>query len=204
LASLTGIQSGYELTQGQDLWRGNSLTTSEKLWNTVDVGVSAAGVFGSVRGANMLWAAGRTQVGAPIGRSLSLAEKLEANAASKLEEFQAAAGPNSHFYSRHGAQTTIEQQWDRAVTGITPDGKSLNPVDSSRFFIHRDQLKAYQRAQELFSRTGVKNPVFDIGYPIGEGFTGGGQDWIKTTNVKAIFGPHGNLMTLYPFIRTLP
>jgi hypothetical protein len=47
LASLTGVQSGYELSQGQDLWRGNSLTTGEKLWNTVDVGLSAAGAASS-------------------------------------------------------------------------------------------------------------------------------------------------------------
>jgi hypothetical protein len=66
-------------------------------------------------------------------RLARIAELGEANAYRWLERSEA-AGSNSHYLSRHGAQTTIEQQFERATTGRTPDGAIYGPSDASRVF----------------------------------------------------------------------
>ena len=53
----------------------------------------------------------------------------EANAGRRLSEMEA-GNPGAHFYSRHGADTSIIQQQRRATTGYTPDGV---PTKLSRF-----------------------------------------------------------------------
>ncbi|MBS0264009.1 MAG: hypothetical protein JSS02_18885 [Planctomycetes bacterium] len=144
------------------------------------------------------------QVTAPSTTTATLTERLEANAARRLAEIQADAGPSSHFFSRHGAQTSIGQQFDRATTGLTPDGFSGNLVDSSRFLSHRSQLNAVQAAEEIFRRTGKKVFTFDAGYEIGEGFTRSATDLARTTNVRVVFDANGKLKTIFPWIKPLP
>ena len=121
-----------------------------------------------------------------------------------LAKLQADAGSSSHFFSRHGAQTSIGQQFDRATTGLTPDGFAGNIVDSSRFLSHRSQLNAFQAAEEIFGRTGKKVFTFDAGYEIGEGFTRNATDLVRTTNLRAVFFANGKITTLFPWINPLP
>ena len=101
-------------------------------------------------------------------------------------------------------QTTLEQQFTRATTGLTPDGRTFRPVDASRFLDNRAQLNAVQSAQEIFERTGQRVFSFDAGSTIGEGFARGGGDLIQTTNVRAVFDANGNLRTLFPLLSPLP
>ena len=115
-----------------------------------------------------------------------------------------AEGENAgaHFFSRHGANTTIEQQFTRAKTGLTPDGVAGNPQTASRFYTNQLQIKAVNRATAIFKQTG--NPVFDfdMGELVGEGFKKGGGDYIVTSNVQAVF-KNGKLHTLFPLLSTL-
>jgi filamentous hemagglutinin len=136
------------------------------------------------------------------GRGVSLTTRLETNAASRLARLEATS-PKAHFFSRHGAATTIEQQYVRATTGLTPDGVMLRPVDSSRFLTHRAQLAAVERAQARFALTGERSFSFEMSEIIGEGFIRGGGSWVQTTNVHAVF-KNGRLHTLYPFLSPLP
>jgi hypothetical protein len=123
----------------------------------------------------------------------------EQAAAKILAEKEAVAGNGAHYYSRHGAQTTIEQQYDRATTGITPDGKLLGPVNSARFMSHRAQLQAIAEAEERFRRTGETEFTVEMPDTIGEGFTKGGRELVRTNVVHAVFR-NGRLFTLYPVL----
>ena len=132
-----------------------------------------------------------------------LASQLEANAQRQLAQLQSEAGSRSHFVSRHGAQTTLEQQYTRATTGLTPDGFAGRAVDSSRFLSHRAQLTAAQKAMQLHRQTGNRVVNFEMGGIIGEGFARGGGDLIRTTNVRAVIR-NGRLHTMFPTLSPLP
>ncbi|HLN29594.1 MAG TPA: hypothetical protein VK395_17735, partial [Gemmataceae bacterium] len=131
-----------------------------------------------------------------------LALEEEKAAAKALAEMEAQAGSNSHFYSRHSPHTTLEEQFDRATTGMTPDGVAGKPVDSGRFLSHRDQLEAVKIAEDTFKRTGQTTFSFEMHNIVGEGFTKGSAELVRTSNVKAIFR-HGKLITLYPQLSPL-
>ena len=71
------------------------------------------------------------------------------------------------------------------------------PVDSSRFLSNQAQLNAAQRAQTIYKQTGQTSFSFNMGETIGEGYTKGGGDLMRTTNVQAVFR-NGELYTMYP------
>jgi hypothetical protein len=137
--------------------------------------------------------------GANSGR---LTDLVEANAGRRLAEMEA-ANPGAHFLTRHGAGTTIEAQYIRSTTGLTPDGVTGKAFDSSRFFSNQLQLQAAERAMTIFRQTGNTKPVFDMGSMVGEGFTRGGVEWIQTTNVQAYFR-NGQLYTMFPKLSPMP
>ena len=95
------------------------------------------------------------------GRAGVLMGRLEANAAGRLAQMES-ANPGAHFLSRHGAATTIEQQFIRATTGVTPDGVAGRIVNSSRFLSNRAQLAAAERANAVFSQTGQRSFSFEM------------------------------------------
>ncbi|WP_207546543.1 RHS repeat-associated core domain-containing protein, partial [Methylobacterium indicum] len=131
-----------------------------------------------------------------------LAGCSETDAEKSLQEMQRKQGIRSHFFDRHGAHTTLQDQQLRATTGYTPDGKQGRPVDSSRFLTHVDQLEAAQHAIDLRSRFNANQIEFDMGRPIGEGYLKGGQQYIGgTQSVRAYFDANGNLTTLFPLLR---
>ena len=122
-------------------------------------------------------------------------------AQKELKRLQQQAGTNSHFYDRHGAQTSLMSQHRRANTGLTPDGFSGRPVNSSKFTSHTNQLEAAQKAIDFQSRfgTGVGREIyeFDMGKTIGVGYGRGSSSIGMSSSVKAVF-ENGNLITMYP------
>ena len=123
-----------------------------------------------------------------------MASRIEANAAQQLAKMEAET-PGAHYYSRHGAGTTLEQQYVRSTTGVTPDGLTGNPINSSRFTSNQAQLNAAQRAQTIYNHMGQSAFNFNMDYFIDEGFTKGGIDLVQTTNVHAVF-TNGELYTV--------
>ena len=125
----------------------------------------------------------------------------EANAGRRLSEMEA-GNPGAHFYSRHGADTSIIQQQRRATTGYTPDGYSGVPRDSSRFMSNREQLRVMQRADIEKVVQAKNNPQFSMEGMKGEGYLRGGSlsDYRTTQTFKIIY--RNNLpYTGYPVLR---
>lgn len=108
-------------------------------------------------------------------------ELAEANAYRRLQEIESSV-PSAHFLEKHGAQTTLQSQLERAqfgrnpTTGVVetyPNGKPKIPSSATRFLSNRDQLNAIDRAQNIYRVTGdmalAERPIkFD--YLIGEGY----------------------------------
>ncbi|WPP42137.1 hypothetical protein SK066_04045 [Paenibacillus hunanensis] len=130
------------------------------------------------------------------GNGSSLAQKIEDNAALQLSKMESAT-PNAHFYSRHGSQTTLAEQYLRATTGVISDGYHLRPVNSSRFSSNQAQLNSAQRAETIYRQTGANKIDFSMDDIIGEGYKRGGQTYVESSKVVAIFR-NGQLYTMYP------
>jgi hypothetical protein len=119
-----------------------------------------------------------------------------------LEEQEA----GGHFFSRHGAQTSLSQQYMRAVSGLIPDAEavSLGEVNATRFLTNEGQLKALERAKDLLAKSGKTSGTFtfEMETEVGEGYLkGGGAGSYRRTNlVQAVF-KDGKLKTLYPAIK---
>jgi len=128
---------------------------------------------------------------------------VEANAARQLRRIELdaqAAGVNSHFFSRHGAGTSIEDQYFRSLTGFTPDGFQKNVVAGSRFYTHSIQLQALQRAQTIYRQNGSRVFDFNMGFPVGEGYRSGGGPLLEVQTVRAVFHQNGHMITMFPLI----
>lgn len=110
------------------------------------------------------------------------------------------SAPGTHFYSRHGAGTTLSEQYTRATTGLTPDGVQGKMIDSSRFLSNQAQLNAAQRAETIFRQTGKSSFRFNMEGTIGEGYIKGGGSYLQTNQVQAVFR-NGKLYTLYPKLK---
>lgn len=117
----------------------------------------------------------------PEARATRMEVLAEANAARRLQELESSI-PGAHFVEKHGAQTTLQSQLERAqfgrnpTTGIVetyPNGNPKIPSSATRFVSNRDQLNAINRAQNIFEITGdvtlAERPIsFD--YLMGEGY----------------------------------
>jgi RHS repeat-associated protein len=119
--------------------------------------------------------------------------RREKEAEKALQNYQHQNGPESHFYSKHGAQIEMYEQRIRANTGLAPDGTWPNKtVDSSRFISHQDQLEAYNIAKNIgYSDT------YDMKRIIGEGFLKDSNITFTTTKIRFVF-KDGQLITIYP------
>jgi RHS repeat-associated protein len=122
------------------------------------------------------------------------------SAGLKLAEMESLSG--SHFLSRHGSQTSLSSQYQRATTGLTPDGVVLTEVNATRFFSEDIQLAAVNMAKSEFAATGKTTFKFQMKMPVGEGYLkGGGAGSYRTTSeVQAVF-KQGELNTIYPVIK---
>ena len=122
--------------------------------------------------------------------------QAEADAQTILKAFEANAGTGTHFYSRHGAQTTYTQQMVRSLERLSPDGvQGKRAVDASRFLTHQDQLEAYYKAMQLQQRD------FDMGRVIGDGYIKGTGVYKTTTKVRVFFDNNGNIISIFPLLQ---
>jgi hypothetical protein len=76
---------------------------------------------------------------------------------------------DAHFLTKHGPQTSLAQQYERASTGGWPDPAGTRPSDASRFFNPEDMEDAIRRAMAQY-QPGVRRVEIDMGKPVGEGF----------------------------------
>jgi RHS repeat-associated protein len=108
----------------------------------------------------------------------------------------------AHFFSRHGAETSLSSQYTRAISGLTPDGVVLGDVNASRFLTNEGQLNAVNKAKEVYGQTGKTSFTFDTNETIGEGYLkgGGAGSYRTSTQVQAVF-KNGQLNTLYPLLK---
>ena len=123
--------------------------------------------------------------------------------------------PHAHFLDRHGPQTTLAQQYRRAMRGITPDGIQRRPTNSTRWFSYQLEWEAIEEATRRF-RAGehdAKFPnrlSFDFGQMAGEGYLRGGGGGIlhSTRRVQAYFHSTdpatARPVTAYPLLDQLP
>ena len=87
---------------------------------------------------------------------------------------------NPHYDSRHGAYTTLESQYDRAMTGISPSlGVNGRVDDASKFFNSTDMDYAMKEAERLYAQNpslytdpdnGKISVEINFGRPVGEGY----------------------------------
>jgi RHS repeat-associated protein len=144
-------------------------------------------------------------------RRARIDELAEANAYRRLDEMERAT-PGAHFLEKHGKQTSLASQRERAMTGRNPTtgvierytsgrkaGQPKIPSAATRFISYRDQLNAIHRAQLIFRRNGhaaSKEPM-NMGKQIGEGYKRGGLVYGKQTDAVAILDSTGAPITTY-------
>jgi hypothetical protein len=139
-------------------------------------------------------AAVATRGSSEVNEAIDAEEVLqaEARAAESLRALEEST-PRAHFFSGHGAHVPPQHLWDRA-------GEELAPVDASRFFSHRGQLAAIERAKEIYREDPSGAFTFDMGDSIGEGYLKGGSELCQTNFVRAVFR-NGKLFNIYPKLR---
>lgn len=127
-------------------------------------------------------------------------QKPSEGKAKKILKSLERKNPKSHFYSRHSASTTLNQQKRRAQWGITPDGQLQRPMNGARWLNHKDQLYYYNKAKKIHLRTGQR--VVDLSSPhyIGEGYLKGGRKYTKTKRARFVFH-NGRIVTAFPILR---
>lgn len=184
-ALMTGETSGILFTHYKNL----TISNREEGW----VAIKSAGVSIGIQWALHLSLGGFSNL---TKTATSLAEQSAAFQLARLEKSISGA----HFLSRHGAQTTLEQQLKRATTGLTPEGILKKPIDASRFLSHELQLKAVKQAEFIYKTTGATSFRFNMGKTIGEGYLKRGNSVVETSTVQAIF-INGKLITIFPKLR---
>jgi hypothetical protein len=141
-------------------------------------------------------------------RQAIISDRLEIIASDRLASLEQSI-PGAHFQGRHGAQTTLAQQYDRAVNGIDPitgqaryraNGTLATP-DSSRFMSARDQINAIERATNIFESTGSKvlaeRPIV-FRAQAGEGYYGGTGVYDTSYSAQVWFNKVGQPITAFP------
>jgi hypothetical protein len=185
----------------------------------VDLGLTALGGAGKVAGKTI--AARRAANGVtnsaqslrdmrPAARHQLLDRKLEGNARRVMHDVEA-QNPHLHTVSRHGPETTLGQQYDRALDGTLPDGTTHYPNgnqlparDASRFMTYRDQLRTYERAQTIYRLREELRFDFQMETIIGEGFKEGATEMVRTTNARAFFNKSGSPVSVFPLLDVVP
>ena len=129
-------------------------------------------------------------------RSTATDPIAEVIALQELEDLQLAALAGGladpHGLSRHGALTTLEQQYLRSTTGIRPDRPdtaNLRPTPASRSTSHVAHLQTLQEARLLISGVGTENVWlrFNDARTIGEGFQRQGTDYFTAPWIRITF-----------------
>ncbi|AVR97162.1 PAAR domain-containing protein [Pseudoduganella armeniaca] len=136
--------------------------------------------------------------------------RLEDIAAARLSSLEQSI-PGAHFQGKHGAQTTLVQQYNRAVHGIDPitgqprynrSGNLMTP-NSTRFLSNRDQINAIERASRIYARTGEKmfaeEPI-RFNAVAGEGYYGGTGAYDTAFSAQVWFNRNAEPITAFPIL----
>ncbi|MDH4134159.1 MAG: LysM peptidoglycan-binding domain-containing protein [Gammaproteobacteria bacterium] len=110
---------------------------------------------------------------------------------------------DAHFLTKHGPQTTLAQQYERASVGWPDKNGKLTTADASRFFNPEDMEDAMRRAMVEFKTSPQKSIEVPMGKPIGEGFmrTGALPDYRQSSIVRVNFDMQTGLpYTAFPDI----
>ncbi|MFJ5239837.1 type IV secretion protein Rhs, partial [Pseudomonas neuropathica] len=134
----------------------------------------------------------------------------EENAYRRLHEMENPQN-GEHFLEKHGAQTTLQSQFERAMTGRNPttgvietyiggskDGEPKIPSAATHFLSHRDQLNAIYRAKLILRQTDLQTSrrPMDMGKIVGEGYTKEGV-YGQQKNAVVILRANGDTITSY-------
>jgi len=144
-------------------------------------------------------------------RRTRIDELSEANAYRRLDEMERST-KGAHFLEKHGKQTSLESQRERAITGRNPttgvierytkgkkEGQPKIPSAATRYISYRDQLNAIHRAQLIFRQSGhaaSKEPM-NMGKQIGEGYKRGGFEYGRQADAVVILDRNGVPITTY-------
>jgi hypothetical protein len=77
---------------------------------------------------------------------------------------------DAHFLDKHGPQTSLADQYERATAGWPNKNGKLVTADASRFFNPEDMDDAIRRAMVQFKANPQQSIEVPMGKPIGEGF----------------------------------
>ncbi|MGN4049999.1 RHS repeat-associated core domain-containing protein [Pseudomonas sp. SM4] len=143
-------------------------------------------------------------------RRMRIDELAEENAYRRLHEMEDPQN-GEHFLEKHGAQTTLQSQFERITSGKNPttgvleiyiggpkNGQPKIPSAATHFFSHRDQLNAIYRAKLILRQTNLqisKRPM-DMGKIIGEGYTKHGV-YGQQRRAVVILKANGGTVTSY-------
>nr|WP_264082151.1 RHS repeat-associated core domain-containing protein [Pseudomonas hamedanensis] len=144
-------------------------------------------------------------------RRVNIDELGEENAYRRLHEME---DPNNgeHFLEKHGAQTTLNSQFERSTTARNPttgcienysggrrNGQPMIPSAATHFLSHRDQLNAIYRAQLILRYTDLQTSrrPMDMGKTVGEGYRRGGFEYGTQTKAVVILEPNARVKTSY-------
>ena len=122
-------------------------------------------------------------------RRIIINQRTEALALKRLQGLQKLT-PGAHFVSRHGVQTSLVAQRNRALSGVNPSTGLIErrPQGASRFLSHKDQFNAIERASTILRQTGSLNLASSplrFRSTIGEGYLRSGQ--YRSTHVAQTF-----------------
>ncbi|WP_196781669.1 hypothetical protein [Acinetobacter lanii] len=136
----------------------------------------------------------------PLGLVGNRANRRAGDILQNMENAAKADGVNAHTYSRHGAQTTLPQQYTRATTGLTPDGAQLYKVDSTRFYSNVDHLDALQKANKAMNANGTDKEIVKMNRDIGEGYQKDSpcDTQVRSTDRALFIRRNGHIFTGYP------
>jgi RHS repeat-associated protein len=137
-------------------------------------------------------------------------ELAEENAYRRLHEMENPQN-GEHFLEKHGAQTTLQSQFERISSAKNPttgvvekyiggskDGELKIPSAATHFLSHRDQLNAIYRAKLILRQTNLQTSrrPMDMGSIIGEGYTKEGV-YGQQRKAVVILKANGRTVTSY-------
>ncbi|WP_438301107.1 RHS repeat-associated core domain-containing protein [Pseudomonas sp. NMS19W] len=144
-------------------------------------------------------------------RRARIDEVAEENAHRRLHAMEDPTN-GEHFLEKHGAQTTLNSQFERITSAKNPTtgvveiysdgrrrGQPMIPSAATHFLSHRDQLNAIYRAQLILRYTNLqisKRPI-EMGKVIGEGYKRGSLEYGRQTKAVVILNANGRVKTAY-------
>ena len=147
-----------------------------------------------------------------VGQDALWAHNIDCESAALTQLQQGEVVSGSHSLDRHGANTTLAEQYQRALDGTYPGslpGATKGPiVDSTRFLSQVDHLATVTEAERRIQQGNIVNGTFDfqMGFNIGEGFraNGGSNSFVEGIQSARAVVRNGKLVSLFPLAQSVP